>query len=340
LSEAEELARAFLRKAWDDLKAARILDREGLKDLAIYHLEQASEKILKAFFIGFLIDCLGFLTQICDVARRTGIIPANLLSKYRKLHNLISSIVKQYRHPRMFGHDFTEFLDEWLRKLYQELCYGDFGGYLELVLLKGFIPLLNKRKQRILDELVSEGLSAEQAENVLNFVISSLTEFFKHHVTFIKSLDFRVKICSGKSGELGSVKEVLEKIEESREPCIHAGVELCRIVDEKFRSILGETLEKNHEVVEAFEKAEKTLREIATQIGPSTLEQGDLKTFMINLLRGIMLLAPLLTLHFCLYKYHKSSRYPEGAIPVEEYKAIPETIELLEKVHELVEHLI
>jgi len=70
------------------------------------------------------------------------------------------------------------------------------------------------------------------------------------------------------------------------------------------------------------------------------LEQIDLKTFMIDFLRGIMLLTPLLTLHFCLYRYYESSRYPEGSIPVDEYQAIPEAIELLEEAHRLVEHLI
>ncbi|MSV31449.1 MAG: HEPN domain-containing protein [Bryobacterales bacterium] len=41
--------RAWLAKAFDDLKSARVLANAGLEGTALYHCQQSAEKRLKAF---------------------------------------------------------------------------------------------------------------------------------------------------------------------------------------------------------------------------------------------------------------------------------------------------
>jgi len=342
LSETEELARALLEKALEDLEATEVLyyySKKDLKELAIYHLEQASEKIIKAFFIGFIIDGLSYILHAYDIAERAGSISINSLSRYEELHQLIKNTVDGFKDPKRYGHNL-KLLDELLKQVHKEFCSGDFGGYLELVFIKGFIPALHAQKQKVVEELVSKGLSIEQSEDLFNFIIGSLTSFFKQYIAFIKSPDFESKVCGDRFGRLDVVKKASEKIKKSLEPCIHTSVEVSKSIDKIVKSILEKTLEGSPEAVQAFEKAEISLRDITSQIGLPTLGKSDLKTFIVNLLRGIVLVTSILPLHFCLLKYHEVSRYSKGGIPAEEHQAVPEAIELLKEVYGVVEHLI
>lgn len=46
------IVNGLLEKAWEDLRASKVLYEYGLKAQALAHLEQASEKILKAYLKG------------------------------------------------------------------------------------------------------------------------------------------------------------------------------------------------------------------------------------------------------------------------------------------------
>ena len=61
----EILAKRLLDKAKKDLKIAnKVINDPEVCELALFHLEQASEKILKAYFIGVIVGSMAFLYEL------------------------------------------------------------------------------------------------------------------------------------------------------------------------------------------------------------------------------------------------------------------------------------
>ena len=163
MDDVARLVEGLLDKAREDLEASRILYERGLKASALNHLEQASEKILKAYFIGYLIDFLRFIYELAE--------QANAQEFNRDIHRLVKQAVKQYAIPKHLGHDFNAFLNEFLPKLYVGVCGGIFASYFRYSIAHSFIPYVSRYRERILATLMEEGLDRVQAEKLPDAVI-------------------------------------------------------------------------------------------------------------------------------------------------------------------------
>jgi len=124
-------------------------------------------------------------------------------------------------------------------------------------------------------------------------------------------------------------KESSKEMEESLGPCIHGEVEAYKSIITKFRDLIDNALKKEPQVSQS-----------ANNILTSSMDSSDDNLIPLEDFYDALVPFFLIPLHLCLYKYYNISRYPEGKIPEEEYKAIPEAIELLKEVHKTVERAI
>ena len=329
-TDTQKLAKGLLDKALEDIKASEVLYHENLKGLAIFHLEQASEKILKAYFIGYLRKSYKYFFEMYEFAERTGAFPVKIPDKYERVHQKIKGIIKQLTNPKNLGHDFAGFLDKQLKDLSKSICEVGFEGYLEF-LANGFIAALYKQKQKFIKRLLDKGLNSEQAENKINSSIYILSQLFQQLITSIKTYNFTSSMCSNEVSSSTDIEEASKEIGESQEPCIHENVEIYKSITKDYRDYLEKLLKENL-------KAMQTTNNIITSSIDSSNE--NLKTFIEIFYYDTVVPIFLLLLHLCLYKYYNISRYPEGEIPEEEYEAIPEALELLKEVHKTVECII
>ena len=328
--DLQKLVKELLDKALKDIKASEILYRENLKDLAIFHLEQASEKILKAYFIGYQRKPLRYLLEMYEVAETTGTISAIIPNKYKSLHQTIKDIIKQLADPKNLGHDLAGFLDKKLRNLYEDICKVDFEGYLKF-LLNGFIAALHILKPKFINGLRNKGINVKQAENEVNSSISFVAQLFNQLITYIENSNLKNIICNEEVRESISIKELSKEIKENSEPCIYDSVEIYKSIDKEIRDLLEKSLRDENETIA------KITSSIIMYFRDNNTENS--KTYIESLLYEVVSPIFVLPLHLCLYKYYDISRYPGGKIPGEEYKIIPETIELLKEVHKTVEHV-
>jgi len=233
-----------LDKASEDIKAAEILYSENLKELAIFHLEQASEKILKAYFIGFLGVPFKYLLGMYEFAKGTGAFPAKIPDNYKEPHQKIKDIINQLTNPKNLGHDLAKFLDKELRDL---LCKAGFEEYLEF-LGNGFVNALYKQKQKLIEKFLKDGLNPEQAESEVNSSINSLTQFLELLTTSIKTSNSINAMCKEEARSSLNNKESLKEMEKSLGPCIHGEVETYKSIITKYRDLIGKALKKEPQV--------------------------------------------------------------------------------------------
>lgn len=321
------LVRKLLNRAWEDVEAAESLYSKGLRHSALYHLEQASEKALKAYFIGFLITPLKFIYELGEEARAFEV--------SRKIHQLLAKAVKHYAKPKSLGHKFTRFLNEFLLKLYEGYCGGDFAKYVDCSIKRALIPLINKRKQTFIAKLVATGLPEDRAKSVLEAIVEVITQI----PGTIKSEELQKKLYSGSRGSLKNFVDVLEEIIKSKGPCLHLAIERYRSVDDVLTKYIEE-IKKKLELPSTMDQAKKLLIEIADYLGIKFLKDMKVDAPISNYIRGNMLVFMVLPLHSCLAKYHDLARYPEDNIPEEEFNAIPEVLTLVKEVHNTVKSLV
>jgi len=316
--DPQKLAKGFLDKALEDIRASEILYRENLQDLAIFHLEQASEKILKAYAISFLS------------AEGSVVISINVPNKYEKIHKRIKEIISQLHKPKNLNHDIINFLNKKFGNLYYDMCKADFEGYLEF-LLNSSVTALNKQKSMLKRWFLSKGLNEEQAENGANSFISFNSQIINQLITYIKNSNLKNNICEEKVKKLIPSEKLLNEIMESSEPCLYNKLGTYQSITKELRDLIKKAIDSNPKVIEVIGDI---------FMSPKLIDDENLKTLIQDLLYNIVSPIFLPLLHICLNKYYSISRYPEGKIPEEEYKAVPETIELLKKVHKSVEDLI
>jgi len=324
-ADLQKLAKGFLGKALEDIRASEILYRENLKDLAIFHLEQASEKILKAYIINILGVPLKYLLGIYEFAKGTGAFPAQIPDNYKESHQKIKDIINELTNPKKLGHDLAKFLDKELRDLY---CKAGFEEYLEF-LGNGLVNALYKQKQKLIEELLNEGLDPEQAESEVNSSINFISQFFELLSTSIRTSNSINALCKEEASSSLNNEESSKGTEKSLEPCIHREVETYKSIITKFRVLIDNALKKKPQV-------SQSANNILTSSTASNYENLIAFEYFYNIIATF----PMFTLHLCLYKYYNISRYPEGEIPEEEYEAIPGAIELLKEVHKTVERMI
>jgi len=187
--DLQKLAKGFLDKASEDIKAAEILYRENLKDLAIFHLEQASEKILKAYVIGFLLKALKSFLIIYEFTEKAGALQEKIPDNYKRLQQRTKDVINQLAYPKKLRHNLIEFLDKQLKDLYENMCKEGLEEYLKF-LGNAFVTALYKQKQKLIEKLLNEGLTPEQAESEVNSDINSVSQYFELLITSIRTSKF------------------------------------------------------------------------------------------------------------------------------------------------------
>jgi len=325
-----ELARRFLERALEDIKASEVLFNDGLKFSTLQHLEQASEKILKAYFIGFLINSLEFVYQIAERAGASKV--------YRSIHQLIARAVHHYSVPKHFGHELTGFLNDLLPKLYEGYCGGEFAKYVDYSIKRILIPFISERKQSFIEKLVNAGLTRDRAEKVLEIIVDLLTQI----PGVIRDSELQKDLCSKRVEDVIGFIDALEKIKESEKSCLHATVMLFRLINEHLAKYINEKI-RDPETLSAIEYAKKLLSEmseVANLLGIKLPFKEVKLDELLNYIRGNMVILMALPLHSCLVKYYEPSRFPEKDIPEEEFKAIPDALSTIKEIYNIVKYVI
>lgn len=331
MSELDSIVKGLLDKAWEDLRASRILYDNGLKALALNHLEQASEKILKAYFLGYIIDFLVFLYRIPE--------RAGAYNVYRSMHQLVKHAVRNYSIPKNLGHRFDAFLNKFMPKLYESMCGGEFADYYEYSVKNGLIPYIEKHRGAVIGILVEEGLTREQAGKLVDVAI----EYLKQAPGTLRSDKTRSSLC--KNDNARKFGRSLEELRRSKEPCLKATLQFYEFVSETVERYFREEVMKNKTLIEDLEKARRALKQLAeyTEIDLFEKYGENIDTFTYSVVRGNILVYMILPLHYCLVKYYEATRYPDKEIPEEvlekEYSEIPDAITVLEEVHSIVKEL-
>lgn len=329
---SDNIVKGLLDKAWEDLKASRILYEYGLKAQALSHLEQASEKILKAYFIGYIVDFLAFIYKVAE--------RASAYERYRGMHQLVKQGVKDYSVPKKLGHRFNAFLNKFLPNLYESMCGGEFADYYEYSIRHGLIPHVEEHRNKIINILMDEGLNREQAEKLLDIAL----EYLLQAPGTLRDSETREKIC--KSSGAKKFGHSLEELRRSKEPCLKATVQFYEIVLGAIEEYFEKEMMKNKAIVEDMEKAKKAFRRLAEYTNISLFEKygENIDEFLHTIIQENMVVYMILPMHFCLVKYYEASRYPDQEITEDvlekEYEVIPEAIKILEEVHGIVKELV
>ena len=134
--DRQKLAKGFLDKALKDIKASEILYRENLQDLAIFHLEQVSEKILKAYFIVTQRESLTALLEKYKAAEENGNDP-------------LKELAKLLNDPKSLRHDLVKFLNNEVKLLPEKICKEGINSYLE-GLLKHYTTIPSNLSEQLI----------------------------------------------------------------------------------------------------------------------------------------------------------------------------------------------
>ncbi len=313
----------LLKHAKEDLEAAKVLYENELMFQSLYHLEQASEKILKAYLIGVMFYPMKL---IVDSAESVG-----TAEKFRDIHNWLKSATYNYMVPKNLGHAFSGFMKEFLPRLYRGYCSGRLVDYINAT-LKAWLPRVRISKERIVAKLMERGATREIAEKAYDLLIYVLSQ----PAPIAIGEDIQRKSCEKARSDFGAS---LEKLREEEKPCLQATTFFVEYVEElagkaynqvasEYRGLLGQ---KIGEVLEAVGLSD---------ILPRDFLEETIEDLLRKLVIGNTVIYAMLPLHFCLLKYYHATRYGEGTVPKEEFEAIPNTIKTLGRIHEITRTLI
>lgn len=311
------IARGLLDKADEDLELTRlIVGRRDLRGLVLFHLEQASEKILKAYFLGTIVGTMEFLYRLSKGEDR---------NRFPRPYRLIVRAVREYSKPKSLGHDFTGFLDKYLPALYREFCYGKFRDYIVFLFRHRLVRELEENKGKLLSDLVKEGLPMDEAQ----MLIDGFIRFSKSEVSKIL-------------GDVKCIERISRPIidtEKIKTPCIGYSV--------RFYYLSKKLLKKAHDEAirhcgDQIERVRRNIIEISQK--SSWFKEYLNEEVFMNIINMIvpysMYIFLILPLHFCLLKYYEVSRYPEGVIPEEDLENTKDAIPVLEEVISFVKEII
>jgi len=65
-----------------------------------------------------------------------------------------------------------------------------------------------------------------------------------------------------------------------------------------------------------------------------------LEKVLYEYIKGNIVIYMALPLHYCLCRYYEVSRYPEGEISDQEFEIIPQVLEVLRQLHEIIKDVV
>jgi len=331
------IANKLLEIAEEDLKAAEVLYVNELMRPSLYHLEQASEKILKAYLIGVLLYPMKF---IVDNAEKVG-----TAGKFGEVHKTLKQ-ANNYIDPKNFGHDFSGFTKKFLPELFKRYCSKELVDYATAT-TKAWLNSMGMNKERIIDKLVKQGATREVAEKVYNLFFDILAQEDKKGKDN-REEDKKGELCEKAKSEFGAS---LEKLKNEEEPCLENTAR--SIKDESAEEIYNDFISKYRELLDKDKKdKDKKIGEIDKKIGEilgatslndilsKSFPEEKTGEFLRNFVKSNVLIFMMVPLQFCLSKYYNATRYGEGTVPEKEFEAIPITIEKLNHIYEITRSLI
>ena len=312
----------LLAHAEEDLKAAKVLYENELMLQSVYHLEQASEKILKAYLIGVLIYPMKFAVDVAE--------NVSTAEKFRDVHIWLKRAVYNYLVPKKLGHDFSGFLKDFLPRLYKAYCSGRLIAYVNAT-LRSLFSRVKMSKEHIIVESMKQGVAREVAEKLYNLIIHVLSQLAPTTI----GEDIRRKFCE--KAKLDFVSP-LEKLSKEEKPCLQVTTLFVEYAEEVAERVYNEVISeygeflsrKTREVLEAVD-----LVDILSQRILEETVEGFLRSVTVDRFAVYMMLP----LHFCLLKYYHATRYGEGTVPEEEFETIPHTIKTLSHIHGITKNL-
>lgn len=318
-----DIINKLLKHAEEDLKAAKVLYENELMLQSLYHLEQASEKILKAYLIGVLLYPMKL---IVDNAESVG-----TAEKFRDIHSWLKSATYNYMVPKNLGHTFSGFLKEFLPRLYKAYCSGRLVDYVNAT-LRTWLPRVRRMsKERIVAKFMEQGATREVAEKIYNLLIYVLSQ----PAPIAVGEDIRRKSCEKAKSDFGAS---LEKLGKEEEPCLEATTLFVEYVEKLAEKAYNQVVSEYRELL--GQKIGEVLEAVGlSNILPKSILEEKIEDFLRNLVIGNIVIYMMLPLHFCLLKYYPATRYGEGTVPKEEFKTIPNTIKTLDHIHEITKTL-
>jgi len=293
----------LLDLARDDIRASEILYKEKIIPLSFFCLEQASEKILKAYFMSYFVFPL---KSVVEIAEKVG-----TNNKFRKLHSKLKK-VNNFIQPKSYGHEITPFFDNFISDLYNAYCRGTFNMYVENTLRKA-----TETKEQVLEKMMNKGYTRDEAERTYQLINALLP------LLPLLSSDIIRKQSCNKEKFMGSLKQ-LRKI---KHPCLKIAIQPFLEYEQKlsdYKDMLDKKIDEFMEIINV---------DIIPEQYKITVKDA-LKIFLDS---AIMFM--LIPLHLCLREYY-NARYGDVEIPEEEIEAVPLVIEKIKHAHEIVNEII
>lgn len=318
-----DVADRLLKHAEEDLEAAKVLYERGLMLQSLYHLEQASEKTLKAYLIGIWFYPM---KEVVDTAENIG-----TAEKFRDIHYQLKSAIYNYIVPRNLGHDFSRFLNRFLPWLHEAYCSERLVEYVN-VTLKAWLQRVTINKERVIAKLMEQGTTREMAEKVYSLLVYILSQ----PAPITIGGDIRRKSCDKARLDFGTS---LERLKREDRLCLQATTLFIDYVMKLAEEAYNQTILEYREVLD------QKIREVLEPLGLSNIFPENFKNFLIkdllrSLIVGNIVIVMTLPLHFCLFKYYNATRYGEGTVPKEEFENIPNAINTLRHIHRITTTLI
>ena len=286
------IAKKFLGEAVVDVAVVeKLKDDFSLRRRSLFHLQQACEKALKAYFITVFVSALVILSQITSSEDK------KLFGEAYKILREINRLKK----PKEFRHDFEKFF-KYMDRFNRSFSSGKMRKYL-LYLIKRIRKDFEKHREQFLKAITRKfKLSYDKAIVVLDLMVNTLEMASK----FIEQYKF-------------TYKPVRFRRQNSFAPCIYDAskcyLEISEKIDTEFDKILDNALAKNRKIVEEVERHLEKLIEIFPELEkfirvrsiPETLK------YIKNCFKPLFAIP----LHLCLSRYEQSSRYPDVSQPCE-----------------------
>ena len=317
LEEARELLEIALR----DLESCKVLyERNTTRESSLLHLEQASEKILKAFIIGVLLSPLKLLIDLAEKLK--------VREKYSHVHIFLKRHVNMYINPKGLGHEFRGFSEDFLPSLYNEFCIGELPSYIKDV-FNALLSIIKSNEERVIKHLMDQGLDSESAREVYNLVISLPSQLPIH--------DIRQRLCN-KSATEGFGK-ALREIKEGQRPCLKDTNYMVTYVKETVENAYNQVLKTHGELLKMKVGELMEVRRL-NQLLPREVLEMSIEQVLRNLVVGTVIFIAAIPFHICIARYYNVVRYEKGKVPKEDIEEVPNAVKTLEQLHEIVRNML
>ena len=306
----DETVRNFFNEAKVDLLAAeKLKEDQATRKRALFNLQQACEKALKAYFLAGFVDVL---ISLSELTKRED------MKLYGEAYTLLKK-AKRFEKPRILQHGFKSFF-RYMDSYSRAFVYGKMRRYYQF-LFRRVRDDFQERRSKIVEKLMKDaGLDQEKAD----IIFGSILDIIDLTIEFYDKYEYRYKRIEFKS---------------QTPPCLSVASKAywkgTEIVDEKFEgfSKKGEDLLETAKV--PLETLFNAFPEIRETIGTVTVAKA--LSYYKDFIKPVFALP----LHLCLLKYEQSSRYPDAPQPpTEEMESIEEGIETVRSLMKSVGNLI